>query len=131
MDEINAKIISQLEGNGRVSWQEIGRELHLTGQAVAARVQKMVDDGIIERFTITQEKQYKHFITVYMQNSNFEAFERFLHETQFIIEAYKVTGDGCYQLTGMSEKAEDLEIFLEHLLRYGRYKVLSKLRKVK
>ncbi|MGL4662659.1 MAG: Lrp/AsnC family transcriptional regulator [Culicoidibacterales bacterium] len=131
MDEINKKIVEYLQENGRASWQEIGRDIHLTGQAVAARVQKMVDDGIIERFTITQEKQNKYFITVYMQNSNFEAFERFLNESSFIIEAHKVTGDGCYQLTGMSENNEDLDFFLEKLLHFGRYKVLSKLRKVK
>lgn len=130
-DEINEKIIAHLQINGRASWQDIGRQLHLTGQAVAARVQKMVDSGQIERFTAIQEKSYKYFITVYMQNSNFEAFERFLNETVFITEAYKVTGDGCYELIGMTENNEELSFFLEKLLHFGRYKVLSKLRKVK
>lgn len=131
MDSINEKIISHLQKDGRASWQEIGRELHLTGQAVAARVQRMIDEKTIDHFTITYEKAYKHFITVYMQNSNFEAFEKFVNETPFIIEAYKVTGDGCYQLTGMSDDNDALDFFLEKLLHFGRYKVLSKRRKVK
>lgn len=131
MDTINQKIIEKLKQDGRVSWQEIGRELHLSGQAIAARVQKMMDDGVIDHFTIAHEKTNKYFITVYMQNSNFDAFERFLKESDFIQEAYKVTGEGCYQLTGASEKPEAIELFLEKLLHFGRYKVLSKLRKVK
>lgn len=131
MDAVNQKIIEKLKKDGRASWQEIGRELHLSGQAVASRVQKMMDDEVIDHFTIAHEKTNKHFITVYMQNSNFDAFERFLKESDFIQEAYKVTGDGCYQLTGASEELAELEVFLEKLLHFGRYKVLSKLRKVK
>lgn len=131
MDRINKEIIERLKVNSRLSWQEIGRDLHLSGQAVAARVQKMIDDGEIDAFTITYENRYTHFITVYMQNSNFEAFERFLQDSRFVIEAYKVTGDGCYQLTCMSDDYRELEQFLEKLLFYGRYKVLSKLKKVK
>lgn len=131
MDIINQKIIEKLTHDGRASWQEIGRELHLSGQAVAARVQKMMDEGTIDYFTIVYEKEYRYFITVYMQNSNFDAFERFLKESNFVQEAYKVTGEGCYQLTGVSEKSEELEQFLEKVLHFGRYKVLSKLRKIK
>lgn len=131
MDAIDKKIIIKLKENGRASWQEIGRELHLSGQAVAARVQRMIDDGVFSHFTVEQEQTHKYFITVYMQNSNFDAFERFLHESEFVNEAYKVTGDGCYQITGSTENTEMLDVFLEKLLHFGRYKVLSKLRKVK
>lgn len=131
MDKIDEKIITNLKANGRMSWQEIGRELHLSGQAVAARVQKMLDEKIIDNFTIEQTKMYKHFITVYMQNSNFEMFERFLLEETFVEKADKVTGDGCYQLTCSTDNQEDLNNFLEKLLRYGRYKVLTTIRKIK
>lgn len=131
VDQINEKIIAFLKEDARMSWQEIGRELHLSGQAVAARVQKMIDERIIDRFTIAQTKKHMHFIIVYMQNSNFDAFESFIHDDAFVQEAYKVTGDGCYQLVCASDDNAHLEIFLEKLLRYGRYKIVSKLRKVK
>ena len=131
MDKINEKIIEYLKKNSRLSWQKIGKELYLTGQAVSARVQKMEDEGIISGYRIRQKNIERHFITVFMQNNNFSQFEKYIKEQKCIEEAYKVTGEGCYHLVFTSNDNSKLATFLDDLLIYGRYKVLSSVRCVK
>ena len=131
MDKINEKIIALLKKNSRISWQKIGKELYLTGQAVSARVQKMEDEGIMSGYTIRQYNVDRHFITVFMESNNFGQFEKFIKTQKCIEEAYKVTGEGCYQLIFTSTGNLKLEKFLNDLLVYGRYKVLSSVRCVK
>jgi Lrp/AsnC family leucine-responsive transcriptional regulator len=68
---------------------------------------------------------------MFMEQSDFLGFEIFLRETEGVEHAFKVTGEGCYQVIFVSESVEELETFLNHLLRFGRYKVSSSIRCVK
>lgn len=131
VNAMNLAILKRLKTNSRMSWQQIGKEVHLTGQAVAARVQQMQDEGVIAGFTIRQNQVERHLITVFMEQPNFDAFERFLQLDERVERAYKVTGEGCYQIEFISLSAGDLEPFLNALLSYGKYKVLSAIRCVK
>ncbi|HUD75449.1 MAG TPA: AsnC family transcriptional regulator, partial [Terracidiphilus sp.] len=47
LDEKNWKIIAELQQNGRASFAELGRRVGLTLPAVAERVRKMEDAGVI------------------------------------------------------------------------------------
>jgi len=128
---MNQAILKRLKANSRMSWQRIGKEVHLTGQAVAARVQRMEEQGAIRGYTIRQDNVERHFITVFMENADFAGFEAFLNADERIEQAYKVTGEGCYHIVFMSLSNADLEPFLNMLLRYGKYRVSSAIRCVK
>ena len=66
-----------------------------------------------------------------MENNNFSQFEKFIKNQECIEEAYKVTGERCYHLVFTSNDNSKLATFLDDLLIYGRYKVLSSVRCVK
>jgi len=131
MDKMNRAILNQLKQNSRKTWSQIGKEVHLTGQAVAARVLQLEDQGLITGYTIRQDNAERHFITVFMENSDFSGFELFINNDMRIESAYKVTGEGCYQLIFIAQEARDLEPFLNAMLRFGRYKVATAIRHVK
>lgn len=131
MDKINKAILKRLRENSRMSWQQIGKEVHLTGQAVAARVQQMEENGAISGFTIRQKDAEKHFITVFMNSSAFSAFEEYLLSNEVVLQAYKISGDGCYHLVVSSSLDKELEVFLNGLLEYGRYRLSSSIRCIK
>ena len=130
-DKINLAICLRLRANSRMSWQKIGKEVHLTGQAVAARVLQMQDDGIISQFTIRQDHLLKYFITIFMKDASFDSFERFLKEDACVESAYKVAGEGCYQVVYLADAPAGLETFLNQVLAYGTYKVQSVIRAIK
>ena len=55
LDKLDIKILSRLLNNCRESDRQIGKELGISGGAVSARIKKMQDMKIIERFTIKVE----------------------------------------------------------------------------
>ncbi|OGS52303.1 MAG: hypothetical protein A3K75_01270 [Euryarchaeota archaeon RBG_13_61_15] len=52
MDETDAKILNLLRENSRTKNTEIARQVHLTERAVRARIEKLVREGIVRKFTI-------------------------------------------------------------------------------
>lgn len=131
LSTMNKAILKRLKTNSRMSWQQIGKEVYLTGQAVAARVQQMEEQGIINGYTVRQNDVPRHFIDVFMNDSRFGELEAFLNQDERVEHAYKVTGGACYHVVFVSEKDDDLEQFLNQLLPFARYQVSSAIRCVK
>ncbi|QLH11950.1 AsnC family transcriptional regulator [Nitrosarchaeum sp. AC2] len=55
MDNLDIKILSRLLNNCRESDRQIGKELGISGGAIRARIKKMQESKIIEKFTIKVE----------------------------------------------------------------------------
>lgn len=131
IDVTDRKILALLHADGRKSWKEIGAKLGITGQAVSARVQLLEHRGIIAGYTIKRGKLHRNFITVFMNDGRFDDLEKFLVAEPAVEEAYKVAGEGCYQLVLASEQPEALDSFLERLSKFARYRVSAAMRCVK
>jgi Lrp/AsnC family leucine-responsive transcriptional regulator len=131
MDRINQEILTLLSRDARLSWQEIGRRVHLTGQAVATRVQQLADDGVILRFGIVRGDLRRYFITVFLDGPRFQDIETFLHHHPDVESASKIAGEGCYHVVLACADDADLEAFTELLQPYGRYRVASELRRIR
>ena len=56
-DDMDAKIISALGTDGRRSYAEVGAEVGLSTAAVHERVKKMLDKGVIRRFSISVDPE--------------------------------------------------------------------------
>ncbi|MEM3049062.1 MAG: Lrp/AsnC family transcriptional regulator [Candidatus Bathyarchaeia archaeon] len=52
MDELDSRILALLKEDSRASFTKIGRTLGLSEGAVRQRVRRLVDSGIIRKFTI-------------------------------------------------------------------------------
>lgn len=48
LDNTDLAIIRLLAEDSRRQWKDIGAKVHLTGQAVAARVRALEEDGVID-----------------------------------------------------------------------------------
>jgi Lrp/AsnC family leucine-responsive transcriptional regulator len=136
IDQTDTKILECLKKDSRMQWQEIGRIVHLTGQAVAARIRRMQDDGIIEAFTVNLNYEkfgqpLSAFITVFMNSSNHAKFQHFLFNCNAISEAYRVSGEGCYWLKANVADKKELNELLDAILLYGNYKINLTIDKIK
>lgn len=71
LDEIDAKIISALSADGRRSYAEVGAEVGLSTAAVHERVKKLLDKGVIRRFSISVDpERIGHSFTAYVAIRN-------------------------------------------------------------
>lgn len=129
LDQTDIRILEELSKNSRITMKELGEKVHLTGQAASARVAKLEDNGVIEGYTIKVNQVklgcFIHaFITIFTQSTYHQPYLSFV-ETQekYIINNYKISGDGCYLLECKFPSHELLDQFLVDLNKHANYKL--------
>lgn len=135
-DQIDLKILSLLKTNSRMQWKDIGRKIHMTGQAVGNRIRKMEDEGTIKSYTILVDdielgKNCLAFITVFMKSNAHAEFLKFIASRDYVIEAHRISGDGCYLLKVLLASHSELDHLLTELLPFGNYRLSLSINKVK
>ncbi|MGE5702970.1 MAG: Lrp/AsnC family transcriptional regulator [Clostridia bacterium] len=136
LDQTDIAIIQLLQANARLQWKEIGEQVHLTGQAVAQRIQRLTEQGIIEAFTlrVNEEKMGRPLvalITMFLKSNDHGSFQRFLQSASAVEEAHRVSGEGCYWLKARLGKQEELNDFLDQLLPFGNYRLQLSIAKIR
>lgn len=94
MDEIDRKIISELEENSRQTNVEISRKLDISEGTVRNRVEKLVEGKILKRFTVdvSTEENFKAFSLIGIEPGT---------ETPKLIQKLKELGvEKIYETTG-------------------------------
>lgn len=66
-----------------------------------------------------------------MNSSNHSDFQKFLSQVPSIVEAHRVSGEGCYWLRVALPSHEELTPLLENILHYGNYRVTISIGKLK
>lgn len=132
MDQTDLNILAELSRNSRITMKELGEKVHLTGQATASRVAKLEDTGIIEGYSIKVNQSklgcFMHaFITIFMNTPNTHNHQPLLtfinSQGHYVLNNYKISGDGCYLLECRFPSNEHVDGFLEGLNKYANYKL--------
>lgn len=137
IDDVDLRILECLLDNALRSNKEIGEIVHLTGQAVGARVRKLQDLGVIEGYTLRWNPEkigraVHAFITVFMRtNASHQSFVSFVQSREEVEEMHRVSGEGCYWLRARLNDGANLNRLLEEILPYGNYKLSLSIGKVK
>ena len=136
LDQTDVAILTLLRQNARLSWKEIGEQVHMTGQAVATRITKLQELGILQQFTVVVDESRMGrpllaFVTVFMKSTDHAGFARFLQGEPAVEEGHRVTGEGCYLLRVRCADQEALTQLLDRILHWGNYRVSLTLTRVK
>ncbi|QYR24325.1 Lrp/AsnC family transcriptional regulator [Paenibacillus sp. sptzw28] len=128
IDHIDMKIIRCLQGNSRIQWKQIGEIVHMSGAAVANRIQRLEDLGVIEGFTVKLNEKllgniYCVFIIVMIKDYQHTKFQDFIKEREEIKEAHRVSGEPCFILKVEVPEHQQLSRLLDEILVYGHYKI--------
>lgn len=126
MDPVDREILKHLRADGRLSLRRLGARVHLSAPAVAARLSRLEDTGVIARYTIEtrlpRPPVITTFIDVIMKTNDHAAFARFVTEQPEVKRCYRTSGDTCYVLRVESADQTSLGLFLDKLLRYANYR---------
>lgn len=129
LDNTDMLIIDTLIKNGRITMKELGEKVHLTSPATSARVAKLEDSGVIENYTIevNQAKlgfSVHAFLTIITQCINHQPYLSFIKtQEKYLMNNYKISGDGCYLLECRFPSNELMNTFLDELNAYANYKL--------
>ncbi|WP_219838859.1 Lrp/AsnC family transcriptional regulator [Paenibacillus sp. R14(2021)] len=136
IDNVDLQILALLKENSRIQWKDIGKEIHMTGQAVGNRIRRLEDLGVLEQYTIGTNKAklgqpVTAFITVFVDSANHPAFHTFFNTEEAISEVHRISGDGCFLLTAHFASNEEMQLLLDGILKYGNYRVNLSIGKLK
>lgn len=97
LDEIDYKILETLMRDARTPFTEVGRDLRISDATVHVRVNKMIDAGIIKRYTIVVNEEALgrkvHGFALINVNPGFlEDVANQLVENERISEVYEIHG---------------------------------------
>ncbi|NLJ57846.1 MAG: Lrp/AsnC family transcriptional regulator [Tissierellia bacterium] len=97
MDQTDLKIISILQDEGRISMKDLGKKVSLSPPAVAERVKRLEDMGVIEGYkaVVNNKKVGKPIhvlINATIKPEKQESFLEFARNSEEIVECHHVTG---------------------------------------
>ncbi|CAN5685977.1 Lrp/AsnC family transcriptional regulator [soil metagenome] len=118
LDAIDRVLLKMLQLNGRVSQHDMARAVSLSAPAVAERLRKLEERGVIAGYTVLLNPQalgrdLTAFISVGVAGSrHFSAFRAHVEEQAEITECHAVTGEASHLLKARVGSARDLEDLL-------------------
>jgi len=118
VDKINRKILTILQENGRISFADLGKKVHLSAPAVTERVKKLEDAGIITGYSAsinfeTLGYPIEAMIQVKVFLGKEATFIKLAKSRSEIIECYNVTGDKAFLLKVIVPTMTKLDALLE------------------
>lgn len=124
LDTISWKILSCLQENARQSNTEIARQAGITSPAVAERIRKMEDAGIIEGFYAKVSHfetghQLKAIITLRAFMGRLKPFIHKVSSFSEVVNCYRITGNENIVMEVVLNNQKHLEQFIDKLITYG------------
>jgi Lrp/AsnC family transcriptional regulator, leucine-responsive regulatory protein len=124
LDEVDWQILSILQVEARISFKELGQRIGLTGTAIAERVRKLEDEGIIEGYTIKINREkiglpVVAFFKLRVQVEHCQRLRELAIALPEVIEAHRVVGNEYYILKVILPSMQHLEALMEKFLQLG------------
>lgn len=124
VDGIGMKILRELQINARYTFSEIGRKVGLSSPAVAERIYKMEESGIISGYHANIDPTaFGHnitaFITLTTQPNKYKEIYTFAEKHKEILECHHVSGNESLILKVVSGSIPQLDITVGELSKYG------------
>lgn len=124
IDTISWKILDCLQQNARQSNTEIARRVGITSPAVAERIKKMEDAGIIEGYHAKVSHfetghQLKAIITLRAFMGRLKPFISNVSSFSEVVNCYRITGNENIVMEVVLNNQKHLEQFIDQLITYG------------
>lgn len=122
LDILDMKIIKSLQAGARKPIVQVAKEVSANEATVRRRIEKLLKEGIIERFTVVLDyhklgRIIKAFIGLRVQPAKLKEIVDHLSKHPDIQVLYRTSGDTDIFAEVIFEKMEDLSTFLEQELR--------------
>ena len=127
LDTIHSNILNLLQKNARISNTEIARQVGISSPAVAERIKKMEDLGIISDYLTKVDHNalgygLRALITVRAFMGRLKPFLHQIKSYKEVINCYRITGNENIVMEVVFENQQHLEKFIDELISYGETK---------
>lgn len=125
LDATNLRLLAELQADARLSLAELGRRVGLSSPAVAERVQRLEDDGVIRGYHAELDPRALGFalsvvIRIRPAPRELHAVADLARATPEVVECRRITGDDCYVMLAHVRSVEHLEEVIDRFAAYGQ-----------
>lgn len=126
LDSFDLKLLAELQQDGRLTNAELGDRVHLSASQVSRRVQRLIEEGYIERFQAVLSRQKLGLgLTVYClvtlkihAGDSMQAFHERVRALPEVVECQSLTGEADYVLKIVVADLKRFSDFMsEHLMK--------------
>ena len=114
LDRTDWRLLAELQRDGRASYAELARAVAMSASAVAERIRRLEEAGVIAGYQATVDPErvgltVMAFVRVRYPTGNYRPFHAMLDSTPEVIEAHHVTGEDCFILKVLARSMRHLE----------------------
>jgi Lrp/AsnC family transcriptional regulator, leucine-responsive regulatory protein len=124
LDDLDWRILAELHADARLPYSELGRRISLSPPAVAERVRRLEEAGVIVGYRAVLDYErlgfpLLAFVRVRYPSGDHRPFERAVRQRPEILECHHVTGEGCFVVKLVARSMRDLEATAGFLAGHG------------
>jgi Lrp/AsnC family leucine-responsive transcriptional regulator len=114
VDKTDWLLLEELQKDGRTSYADLARLVAMSPSAVAERVRRLEEAGVIRGYRATVDPErvglsVMAFVRLRYPTGNYRPFHALLDSTPAIVEAHHVTGEDCFVLKVVARSMRHLE----------------------
>ena len=124
IDEIDWKILVELQNDARTSYAELGRRVGLTTPAIIERVKKLEEAGVITGYRVEIDTSkvglpVTAFIRMSITGIDYSHIIEVVQESEEVLECHRGTGGDSFIIKVAVASVEHLQIIIDKLTPYG------------
>ena len=125
LDEVNIQLLRELERDPRVTMAELGRRVGMSSPAVAERVRRMEESGIIQGYTVVINPvplglPIAAYIRIRPHAGQLAQIAELARSIPEVVECHRITGEDCFLLKVHIPAMDQLDRILDCFLVYGQ-----------
>lgn len=124
LDALDWRIVEALQEDGRLSWSELGRRVGLSQPAVAERVRRLEEAGVILGYHAVVDPArlglgIRAFVRLRLGHGLEERLYARVALLPEVLECHRITGEDCLILQVAVASVQHLEQLLDQLKPFG------------
>jgi Lrp/AsnC family leucine-responsive transcriptional regulator len=124
MDAMDWALVGELQADARLSYSELSRRVHLSPPAVAERVRRLEEAGVVTGYHAHVDlakagREVAALIRMSCYGPSCVLRDESVATWPEVLEIYRVTGDTCSLLKVAAESIEAFEAVIDRLAAYG------------
>jgi Lrp/AsnC family leucine-responsive transcriptional regulator len=125
VDGVDWAILAELQSDARLSQNEISRRVNLSAPAVAERIRRMSDAGVITGYTARIDpgalgRMVQAFVQLDCYGPKCILKDESVRRWPEVLELHRVTGDACTVLRVAVTDMASFQDLIDRLARYGK-----------
>jgi Lrp/AsnC family leucine-responsive transcriptional regulator len=125
LDDTNRLLLAELQADARLSLAELGRRVGLSSPAVADRLERLEQEGVICGYRADIDPRALGFalsavIRVRPAPRELRKVAELARETPEVVECHRITGEDCYFMKAHVRDVHHLEEVIDRFAAFGQ-----------